>query len=143
MVTNSAGEAVTSATLKCHPKAAILDDTQHEESWRRIQEIEAPKPPPIEAEPAPKQAPRFTSALLTPTGELYEGQPAHFETTYEPIDDADVKVHWLLNGQPVANSSRLKQIADFGWYVPKYLSLSPCYCILYFNYLCVNLSMNL
>ena len=29
-LSNEAGEAVSSATLKCNPKAAILADTQHE-----------------------------------------------------------------------------------------------------------------
>uniref|UniRef100_A0A914H0K8 Ig-like domain-containing protein n=1 Tax=Globodera rostochiensis TaxID=31243 RepID=A0A914H0K8_GLORO len=115
-VQNSQGEAITSATLKCNAKAPILDDVQHEQSWQRIQEIEAPKEPLPEPEPAPKVAPKFTSPVLTP-GEVHEGQPAHFETTVEPIDDNELKIQWYLNGAPVPDSSRLKQIADFGWVI--------------------------
>uniref|UniRef100_A0A915DZ78 Ig-like domain-containing protein n=1 Tax=Ditylenchus dipsaci TaxID=166011 RepID=A0A915DZ78_9BILA len=115
-VSNANGEAVTSATLKCHPLDSILGDVQHEESWRRIQEIEAPKPEAPEAEPAPKQPPKFTTQIQS-VGDLVEGQPAHFETTVEPIDDPDLKIQWYLNGAPVSASSRVKLISDFGWVI--------------------------
>nr|CAD2187171.1 unnamed protein product [Meloidogyne enterolobii] len=114
LVQNSKGEAITSATLKCEPKEAIIGDVQHEESWRRIQELEAPKEILPEAEPKPKVAPKFTSPILSP-GDVYEGQPVHFETTLEPIDDNELKIQWFMNGTPVASSSRLKLISDFGW----------------------------
>uniref|UniRef100_A0A7E4ZS77 Immunoglobulin I-set domain protein n=1 Tax=Panagrellus redivivus TaxID=6233 RepID=A0A7E4ZS77_PANRE len=113
---NAKGEAVSSATLKCTPKDSLLLDTQHEESWRRIQEIEAPKEAPEEVEPEPKPAPRFTAPIQTP-GELHEGQPAHFETTVEPVDDPNLKIQWYLNGAPVAASNRAKIINDFGWII--------------------------
>ncbi|EYC08130.1 hypothetical protein Y032_0067g131 [Ancylostoma ceylanicum] len=115
-VVNSQGEAVSSATLKCHGKDAILGDTQHAESWARIQEIEAPKPKMEEVEPGPKPAPRFVVPISSP-GELVEGQPAHFEATIEPIDDPDMKIIWCLNGAPIADSSRMKMINDFGWVI--------------------------
>lgn len=101
-VSNAAGEAVTSATLKCSPKDAILGDVQHEESWRRIQEIEAPKETPAEPEAEPKPAPSFSAPITTSGAELIEGQPAHFETTVEPIDDPNLKIQWYLNGEPVS-----------------------------------------
>ncbi|PAV62890.1 hypothetical protein WR25_23783 isoform D [Diploscapter pachys] len=113
---NSDGEAVSSATLKCHPKAAILGDTQHEESWKRIQEIEAVKPQLEEAEPEPKGPPRFTAQLTSP-GEVQENQPAHFEATIEPVDDPNLTITWYLNGAPIASSSRVKMINDFGWII--------------------------
>uniref|UniRef100_F1KPJ7 Titin n=1 Tax=Ascaris suum TaxID=6253 RepID=F1KPJ7_ASCSU len=115
-VTNESGEAVSSATLKCHGKDAILGDTQHEESWRRIQEIEAPKAPAPELAPAPKMPPKFITSIQN-ISDLYEGQPAHFEATVEPIDDPDLKIHWYLNGAPVTASSRVKMISDFGWII--------------------------
>uniref|UniRef100_A0A158P8T2 Titin n=1 Tax=Angiostrongylus cantonensis TaxID=6313 RepID=A0A158P8T2_ANGCA len=115
-VTNSQGEAVSSATLKCHGKDAILSDSQHAESWARIQEIEAPKPKVEEVEPAPKSAPRFTVPISSPK-ELIEGQPAHFEATIEPIDDPKMQITWYLNGVPIPNSSRQKMINDFGWVI--------------------------
>ncbi|KAF8383875.1 ketn-1 [Pristionchus pacificus] len=113
---NDAGEAVSSATLKCQGKDALLLDTQHQESWRRIQEIEAPRPALEEVEAAPKPAPKFISPLAAPP-ELFEGQPAHFETTVEPIDDPNMTITWFLNGQPIAASSRAKMINDFGWVI--------------------------
>ncbi|ETN87097.1 hypothetical protein NECAME_01255 [Necator americanus] len=115
-VTNAQGEAVSSATLKCHGKDSILGDTQHAESWARIQEIEAPKPKMEEVEPGPKPPPRFIVPIASP-GELVEGQPAHFEATIEPIDDPGMKIIWCLNGAPVADSSRMKMINDFGWVI--------------------------
>ena len=121
-VQNHKGEAITSATLKCNPKDPIIGDVQHEESWRRIQEIEAPREAAPEAEPAPKQPPKFTSPVLTP-GEVHEGQPAHFETTVEPIDDPELKIQWFFEGTPVASSSRLKMISDFGWVI---LNIADC-----------------
>ncbi|GMR57574.1 hypothetical protein PMAYCL1PPCAC_27769, partial [Pristionchus mayeri] len=113
---NDAGEAVSSATLKCQGKDALLLDTQHEESWKRIQEIEAPRPALEEVEAAPKPAPKFISPLTAPS-ELNESQPAHFETTVEPIDDPNMIITWFLNGQPIAASSRAKMINDFGWVI--------------------------
>lgn len=90
-LSNAAGEAVSSATLLCHPKAAILGDTQHETSWQRIQELEAPKAPAPEPEPAPKQPPKFTSPLKT-SGEIAEHTAAHFEATLTPLDDNELEV---------------------------------------------------
>ncbi|KIH42211.1 immunoglobulin I-set domain protein, partial [Ancylostoma duodenale] len=69
-----------------------------------------------EVEPGPKPAPRFVVPISSP-GELVEGQPAHFEATIEPIDDPDMKIIWCLNGAPIADSSRMKMINDFGWVI--------------------------
>ncbi|VDK72603.1 unnamed protein product [Litomosoides sigmodontis] len=115
-LTNANGEAVSSATLKCHPKGAIYDDTQHLDSWKRIQELEAPKEPLPEMLPPPKILPRFLTHIQSP-GDLYEGQPVHFEATIEPIDDPDLRIQWFLNGSPISASSRVKMINDFGWII--------------------------
>lgn len=37
IATNNFGEDATSATLQCQPRAGILADVQHVESWKRIQ----------------------------------------------------------------------------------------------------------
>ncbi|MCP9264543.1 hypothetical protein DINM_022655 [Dirofilaria immitis] len=115
-LTNENGEAVSSATLKCLSKEAIYGDTQHMESWKRIQELEAPKVPVPEIPPLPKTLPRFLTHIQSP-GNLYEGQPAHFEATIEPIDDPDLIIQWFLNGNPISASSRIKMINDFGWVI--------------------------
>ncbi|MFH4979231.1 hypothetical protein AB6A40_005940, partial [Gnathostoma spinigerum] len=121
---NKAGEAVTSATLKCHPKEAILGETQHEESWKRIQEIEAPKAPIPELAPLPKTPPKFIVPIKD-LGDLFEGLPAHFEATVEPIDDPDLKIQWYLNGAPISASSRVKMISDFGWIILDVNAVEP------------------
>ncbi|CAJ0920993.1 unnamed protein product, partial [Mesorhabditis belari] len=99
---NDQGEAVSS--------------TQHEESWKRIQEMETMKPEAAEPEPAPKSAPKFITQITSP-GELVEGQPAHFEATVEPIDDPTMRIDWYLNGALVGATSRVKTIQDFGWVI--------------------------
>ncbi|ULT87824.1 hypothetical protein L3Y34_007185 [Caenorhabditis briggsae] len=121
---NPEGEAVSSATLKCHGKDAILGDVQHQESWKRIQEIEAPKPKLEEADPEPKGPPRFIQQLSSP-GDLVETQPAHFEATVEPVDDPTLTISWFLNGQPMSASSRVKMINDFGWVIMDIAQTEP------------------
>uniref|UniRef100_A0A0N5ALN5 Immunoglobulin I-set domain protein n=1 Tax=Syphacia muris TaxID=451379 RepID=A0A0N5ALN5_9BILA len=115
-VVNDSGKAISSATLKCQGTATILTDTQHEQSWKRIQELEAPKAPAPELPIAPKVAPKFIT-VIKDIGDLSEGQPAHFEATIEPIDDPELVVQWYHDGSPVAASSRLKMISDFGWII--------------------------
>lgn len=115
-LTNENGEAVSSATLKCHPKEAIIGDTQHIESWKQIQELEAPKTLLPEVSPPPKILPRFSTNIQSP-GDLYEGQPAHFEATVEPVDDPGLRIQWFFNGSPISASSRVKMINDFGWII--------------------------
>ncbi len=73
------GEAVTSCTLKCASTDALLLDTQHEESWKRIRDMEGRAPPErlyVEPEKVP---PRFVVPLPSTLGELNEGQPLHLE----------------------------------------------------------------
>lgn len=43
-IRNGLGEAASSATVKVAGSAAVLDQTQHLQSWQRIQDLEAPKP---------------------------------------------------------------------------------------------------
>jgi len=47
-ITNTEGEASSSATIKVVGVGSIISSTQHEDSWRRIQEIEAAKAPELE-----------------------------------------------------------------------------------------------
>ena len=32
---------------------------------------------------------------------LVEGQPTHLEATLTPVNDANMKVEWFYNGQPI------------------------------------------
>ncbi|VDN06754.1 unnamed protein product [Thelazia callipaeda] len=123
-VSNEKGEAISSAILKCHAKEAIYGDTQHSESWRLIQELEAPKAPMLEMPQPPKMKPCFLSQIQSP-GNLYEGQSVHFEATVEPVDDPDLEIQWFLNGDLISASSRIKMINDFGWVIMDISGVEP------------------
>ena len=84
-IANTEGEAASSATVKVAGVGEILGDVQHEESWRRIQEIEAPKPPEPEEPPPVYPAPTITTQLADI--ECEEGDPSHFEALFEPTND--------------------------------------------------------
>lgn len=110
---NDQGEAECSGQLTVAPLDSILSDVQHQESWRRIQEIEAPKP---ETEPVPEsefEAPSFVLQLQN-IDDLIEGQPAHFEAQYEPFNDPNLRVYWLHNGRPLPASNKHAIRNDFG-----------------------------
>ncbi|VDK66623.1 unnamed protein product [Gongylonema pulchrum] len=73
------GEAVTSCTVKCQPTESLLLDTQHQESWNQIQDIENRRPEePIYVEPQ-KIMPRFVVPLPAQVGQFGEGEPIHME----------------------------------------------------------------
>ena len=46
---------------------------------------------------------------------LDEGQPAHFETTLTPVNDASMTVEWLFNGKPIPQGHRFRTTYDFGF----------------------------
>lgn len=74
---NADGECTTSASVKVLGRDAVVGDVQHEASWQRIQEIEAPKP---EEPPTPDQQfvpPSFSTQLNDVA--VVEGEPSHFE----------------------------------------------------------------
>lgn len=109
------GDAATSATVKVTPTDSLLLDTQHEESWQQIQEIENRKPEePIVAEPE-KITPYFVVNLPTGLPEYNEGDPIHLEGQIEPTDDNQLVVEWLFNDQPLSNGHRFRTTHDFGY----------------------------
>merc|ERR1711892_1132822 len=46
---------------------------------------------------------------------IEEGQPAHFESTLTPVNDASMRVEWMLNGKPVPQGHRFRPTYDFGF----------------------------
>ena len=46
---------------------------------------------------------------------LGEGRNVHFEAKLTPITDANLKVEWLKDGQPVTVGHRFRPIHDFGY----------------------------
>lgn len=61
----------------------ILSDSQHPESWQRIQIIEAPREKAADIVELQHGPPKFTE-MLQPA-ERIEGQPVHFETRSFPV----------------------------------------------------------
>ncbi|RCN50589.1 immunoglobulin I-set domain protein [Ancylostoma caninum] len=111
-ITNSEGEAVSTAMVKVIGTAPVIGDTRHEESWRRIQILEAPKEAPEEA-PAPVyDRPTITTQIADQ--ECNEGDHIHFEGTFTPVNDPNLTVQWLRNGQPLSHGSKYAISQDFG-----------------------------
>lgn len=44
-----------------------------------------------------------------------EGEHAHLETRIEPINDADLKIEWFVNGVAIKTGHRFKTTHDFGY----------------------------
>ncbi|KIH48203.1 immunoglobulin I-set domain protein, partial [Ancylostoma duodenale] len=96
-ITNSEGEAVSTAMVKVVGSAPVIGDTRHEESWRRIQILEAPKEAPEEA-PAPVyDRPTITKQIVDQ--ECNEGDHIHFEGTFTPVNDPNL----TYNGSETAS----------------------------------------
>lgn len=72
-------------------------DTEHPESLRRIQEIEAVQPAKPSEEEAVPEKPSFTQLLNGPKEVLREGQSVHMDCMVQPINDPNLKVILLLN----------------------------------------------
>ena len=81
------------------------------EKIRRLEEPTGPLGPSVPDKP--KQVPKILSPLRPLA--VNEGEPAHFETRITPTDDVDMKVEWFINGRPLLDASRNKQINDFGY----------------------------
>jgi hypothetical protein len=94
------GQAATSATIKVQAIDALLLDTQHDASWQRIQEIEAPKPLPEEAPEREKEPPRFI-INLSQVPDLQEGQSAMISGKVEPAWDNELVIEFYKDGQPL------------------------------------------
>lgn len=94
---NAAGEAVTSASLRCQPKASLLTSTLHPESLPQIQRLE--EHPPLKAEEMDLDygPPRFVTTLNS-VDHATENSSAHFECRLEPSRDSTMKVEWYHNG---------------------------------------------
>lgn len=76
-IKNDVGEAAASISVKVLGGAAVEGQVQHEASWNRIQQLEAPKPRPL---PEPEKifgSPSILQGLISQ--HVNEGDPCHFE----------------------------------------------------------------
>lgn len=91
----------------------ILGDTKHEESWKQIQILEAPKP--REPSPPPPEYPAPTFSTQIADIECDEGDASKFEASFMPNNDPYVKCQWVRNGVPLAHGSKYAISYDFGY----------------------------
>src|SRR4029078_11488594 len=99
--------------LLCLARSSIYQDSLHEQSWQKIQLIEAPKAPAPAAEAPTFQKPQFTQALNSVEAE--EGGNALLECRIIPVNDPKLKIEWYLNDAPIPNSNRVMLTQDFGY----------------------------
>lgn len=86
------GEAIATTTLEVGAKERLLLDPIHQQSLARINEIEAPKPAPVEPEAPVYESPTITVQLgATPSENIQEGDSSHLEAQYTPVADPNLK----------------------------------------------------
>ena len=72
-------------------RSGLLLDSDHTDALEKIRYLESKHQRTAEEEMAVSEAPHFGHQLKDVT--LDEGQPAHFETTLTPVNDATMKVN--------------------------------------------------
>lgn len=81
---------------------------------KKIRELETyERPKKEEAEPQ-MQRPVFLTPL-TSLDNLKEGEHAHLECRVEPINDANLKIEWFVNGVKLKTGHRFRTTHDFGY----------------------------
>ena len=82
--------------IKIAARSGLLLDSEHSDALEKIRYLESKHQRTAEEEMAVSEAPQFGHQLKDVT--LDEAQPAHFETTLTPVNDATMKVgsHILL-----------------------------------------------
>lgn len=92
---NKYGQDETTAHLDCEKRPNILSETIHDQSWQRIQEIEAPRQPAPEPEAPVYQAPSFTQPLQS-QADVPEGSVVVFEGKLIPVGDPSMHIQVIL-----------------------------------------------
>ena len=88
-------------------------DSDHTDALQKIKYLESKHQRTAEEELAVSEAPQFGHSLKDLR--IEEGQPAHFETTLTPVNDATMRVEWLFNGKPIPQGHRFRTTYDFGF----------------------------
>src|SRR5205814_3122007 len=81
-------------------KRSLYLDSQHVQSWQRIQEMESKQ---VERPPSPEMKftkPNFTQPLQN-FDNLGEGSSVRLQCRLEPVGDPTMRIQWLRNGQPI------------------------------------------
>lgn len=88
-------------------------DSEHSDALEKIRFLESKHQRTAEEEMAVSEAPQFGHELKNLT--IDEGQPAHFETTLIPVNDATMNVEWFYKGKPIPQGHRFRTTYDFGF----------------------------
>jgi hypothetical protein len=110
---NVLGSSESHIDVKVTSRSGLLLDSDHTDALEKIRYLESKHQRTAEEEMAVSEAPQFGHQLKDVT--LDEAQPAHFETTLTPVNDATMKVEWLCNGKPVPQGHRFRTTYDFGF----------------------------
>lgn len=111
---NAVGEAVTTCSVNVTANDGLYLDTLDEQRLEKIRELENfERPQKVELE-TPGQKPVFLSPLVN-LDHLTEGDHAHLECRVEPINDANLKVEWFVNGKAIRTGHRFRTTHDFGY----------------------------
>jgi len=110
---NRLGSAESSINISVASGKGLLLESEHQEALGKIKYLESKHQKTAEEELAAPEAPQFGRPLKNVN--LEEGQPAHFETTLTPVNDASMRVEWMFNGKPVPQGHRFRTTYDFGF----------------------------
>eukprot|EP00095_Tigriopus_kingsejongensis_P003093 maker-scaffold1025_size69488-snap-gene-0.9 protein:Tk03093 transcript:maker-scaffold1025_size69488-snap-gene-0.9-mRNA-1 annotation:"hypothetical protein DAPPUDRAFT_305290" len=113
VITNMLGRAESSLSLKVSSRGGLLLDSEHVDALEKIKYLESKHQRRAEEELIVPEVPLFGHPLKSIR--IDEGQPAHFETTLTPVNDATMNVQWLFNGKSVAQGHRFRTTYDFGF----------------------------
>ncbi len=124
---NAAGETSCSSTLEVLAKSSIITDSIiNAQGLESIQQLERQKRHEVvEYASYDSRPPRFVSRLRGSASRLPEGASAHFECQIEPVNDPDLVVEILHNGQPLKTGSRFRTLSDFGYVALDIAALVP------------------
>ena len=95
-------------------KAGLELQTLDEERLKKIRDLESyERPKPQEIEPQ-MQPPKFITPLNS-LDNLKESDHAHLECRLTPVNDANLKVEWFVNGVAIKTGHRFRTTHDFGY----------------------------
>ncbi|KAJ8687530.1 hypothetical protein QAD02_023324, partial [Eretmocerus hayati] len=110
---NAVGEAVTTCVITVDSKQGLCLDTLDAQRLEKIRQLETVEIKPVVEQEVVHEKPVFLTPLTNL--DLKEGEHAHLECRVEPINDANMKIEWFVNGKAVKTGHRFRTTHDFGY----------------------------
>ncbi|OXU24124.1 hypothetical protein TSAR_014966 [Trichomalopsis sarcophagae] len=111
---NAVGEAVTTCVISVDSKQGLYLDTMDAQRLEKIRQLETVEVKQVVEKEIVHQKPVFLTPLNN-LDHLKEGEHAHLECRVEPINDANLKIEWFVNGKAVKTGHRFRTTHDFGY----------------------------